>query len=52
MTIIQALGWAAAILFVSLAGRMAGFDPEPLVLLMSGAAAVRFAGCGCFGARA
>jgi hypothetical protein len=52
MTMIQALGWAASILLVSFAGRIAGLDPEPLVLLMSGAAAVRIVRSGCCGARA
>ena len=52
MATIHALGWAASILLVSLAGRVAGFDAEPFVLLMAGVAAVRFAGAGCFGARA
>ena len=50
MSMIQALGWAASILLVSLAGRMAGFDPEPFVLLMAGAAADRVARSGCCGA--
>ncbi len=52
MTIIQSLGWAASILLVALTGRMTGLDPEPLVLLMSGAAAVRLVRSGCCGARA
>lgn len=52
MTLIQALGWAASILLVALVGRTAGFDPEPLVILLSGAAAVSIARSGCCGARA
>jgi hypothetical protein len=49
---IQALGWAASVLLVSLAGRMIGFDPEPLVLLITGAAAIRVVRSGCRGALA
>ncbi len=52
MPLIQTLGWAASILLVALLGRTAGFDPEPLVLLMSGAAAVYIARSSCCGMRA
>ena len=40
MPIFKALAWATAILMIAFAGRAAGMDPEPLVLMLSGAAAV------------
>lgn len=40
LVIFKGVAWATAILLIALAGQAAGIDTEPLVFILSGAAAI------------